>query len=180
MSNKSKKVNLIKNDTTPMKECCSICLGSVEIPLILASCSHKFCFLCAKELKITHPRQPITCPLCRRNINDDFDHVQFEDSKSVLSSFNGKPCWMYKSRDMQGWWIYDRRTNKFLEKEYQKDNAGKIAALVGSRNYNIDFQKMEQEYQLKYRKLKRIDSLEEKHIADYDVRGIAGVFFKIK
>ena len=39
---------------------------------------------------------------------------------------------------------------------------------------------MEQEYQLKYRALKRIDSLEDKHISEYDVRGIAGVFFEIK
>jgi WWE domain/Zinc finger, C3HC4 type (RING finger) len=174
-------VGIIKNSSSiPMKDCCSICLESYDLPLTLANCTHKFCYLCAKELKISNPHGNITCPLCRSNIQDNFDHIKFDDKDQIIKCFLNKQCWLYQARDMQGWWFYGKKTNRDIEKLFQHDNTQKIKILVGSRNYNIDFQTMMQEYNTKLRKVKRIDDLQEKDIEDYNIKGVAGVFFEIK
>lgn len=173
-------IGIIKSNSIPMKDCCSICLESFDLPLNLANCSHKFCFLCAKELKISNPHANISCPLCRANIQDDFNHIRFDDKDQIIRSFTNKPCWLYQARDMQGWWIYGKKANREIENLFQQNNQQSVVILIGSRNYSINFQNMMQEYNTKLRKVKRIDNLQEKDVEDYNIKGVAGVFFEIK
>lgn len=174
---------LVKLDTNKIsKDCCCICLHISSLPMELSACGHSFCFGCVKEHKIKNPAA-FKCPLCRADIADDIFHIKMDDPKKAISRYVGKPCWMYQSKDYQGWWMYEYYMNRRVEQLYQADpRKPDNQFILGVRPYTIDFSTMEQrdlQYQ-RHRKVQRIDNFKETDVDTWKVRGIGGVYFDDK
>lgn len=179
----SKIVNdpLVKFDTaTISKDCCCYCLHVPTLPLKLSECGHSFCFTCVKEHKINNPAA-FKCPLCRRPINDNIAHIKVDNPDKAIDRYMNNACWLYQTKDHQGWWMYEYYVNKKLEELYQEDPTKTDNQFtLGVRSYTIDFVNMEQKdnrYQRK-RKVQRLDNFQNNHINDWKIRGIAGVYFE--
>ena len=186
MSSQSSQISnqpLVKFDTNKIsKDCCCYCLHIPTLPLELSDCGHSFCFTCVKEHKINNPGT-FKCPLCRADIKDDIKHIKVDDPQKAISRYLNKPCWLYQSKDFQGWWMYEYYMNRRIEQLYQDDSSSQNNQFVlGVRPYNIDFTVMEQrdqKYQ-RYRKVQRLDDFKETDINTWKIRGIAGVYFEDK
>lgn len=184
MSKKSIKTTndpLVQFNTNKIsKDCCCYCFHIPTLPLTLSQCGHSFCYTCVKEHKLSNP-STFKCPLCRTDINDDINHVKVDNLDAAINRYLNKPCWMYQSKDCKGWWMYEFYTNKKMEQLYQEDSTKQDNNfMLGVRSYTVDFSTMEQrdnQYH-KNRKVQRIDKFEKQIIEDWNVRGIAGVYFR--
>jgi hypothetical protein len=172
---------LVKFDTNVVsKNCCCYCFHIPTLPLTLSECGHSFCYTCVKEHKIKNPAT-FKCPLCRRPINDNIAHIKVDNPDKAIGRYIGEPCWLYQTKDCQGWWMYEYYMNSKLEKLYQEDNTKTDNQfMLGVRPYTIDFVNMVQKdnrYQRK-RKVHRLDKFEKTSVSDWKIRGIAGVYFE--
>jgi len=136
---------------------CAICLQPSLFPVKLP-CTHIFCFLCVKGISLQSKR----CAMCRQEIPEDyiFNPVlvnppdQEEGPAKVVAVAQVEQegveeqeeeyQWFYKGRN--GWWQYDLRTNKEIEKYHQKGDQ-RCELLIAGYLYVIDFQ-----YMLQYRR----------------------------
>jgi hypothetical protein len=70
--------NCPANRITSPEEKCAICLSDVQRHLLEETpCGHHFCLSCLDKYAKAKWRkeEPVTCPTCRRNIEDCFDHA---------------------------------------------------------------------------------------------------------
>jgi len=137
---------------------CAICLQPSLFPVRLP-CTHIFCFLCVKGISLQSKR----CAMCRQEIPEDYifnpvlvnppDQEEGPATKVVATAQVDQEGgeeqeeeyqWFYKGRN--GWWQYDLRTNKEIEKYHQKGDQ-RCELLIAGYLYVIDFQ-----YMLQYRR----------------------------
>ncbi|XP_053200978.1 E3 ubiquitin-protein ligase RNF146-A-like [Panonychus citri] len=143
---------------------CPVCLGKPNIPIVLG-CNHVFCYLCLKGSSTSH----MNCPICRQPYPSSVFIAPDLKQKSIqLSAKSAK--WSYQGRN--GYWLFDRITNGYMENAYQ--NKRPICeVLIAGNTYVIDFTKMIQfrkDIPGKRRHIKRSIDLDRK-----EIKGIAGV-----
>ncbi|CAD6222694.1 GSCOCG00001095001-RA-CDS [Cotesia congregata] len=119
---------------------CAVCLQTCVHPARLP-CSHVFCYLCVKGVA----NQSKKCPMCRQEIPPDFvekpNLIEVEETKQPAAVVEDEYQWFYEGRN--GWWRYDPRTNRDLEKLFQLGH-NECQLLICGAVYCIDFQNYRQ------------------------------------
>ena len=120
-------------------------------------CGHSFCYLCLKQALIVNNK----CPMCRTELSRDL----IEEAEGC-EDIKGK--WMYSGRN-NGWWYYDKESDKIIEDHYQRQDQLFSVEIMG-KNYSIDLDNMTQTAPNNFvRQIKR--KCDEEDI----VKGIAGL-----
>jgi len=146
-----------------MNDICPLCLDEFddEINTITLSCHHRYCYLCLK-LNINNLNK---CCLCKCDINKKIIDDKNLTIDEILKNENYR--WLYSSHKNDGWWLYDLKTNKEIEKHYQLKKDECFIEL-GFKKFKIDFKNMKQN---NTRDIKRLVSMDE-------IKGIAGIKIK--
>lgn len=160
---------------------CCICYNPIHVKVSL-KCKHYFCFNCIKAniLKNRHK-----CPLCNANINYNFlTKVQTNNLRIAVSVVappnNPNVYWLYQSKTVNKWWLFDLQFADQIEDLYQQHISGvdvstQVIQICGF-DYNFNFTTMEQINSKNTRTIKRIDSTQYNHMkAQNSIKGIGGV-----
>ncbi len=114
-----------------MDKKCKICKKKYNLPYQL-SCGHKFCFMC---LKMYISSGNTKCYICGKFITENLRRVRIKNIIINISQWNNiKIIWIYSKRYGNGWWSYDYKSNKKIEKIYQYHL--KCQKLMKKKSYN--------------------------------------------
>lgn len=130
---------------------CSICRIDPPINAVRLDCGHIFCFLCIKSASETTG----TCALCRAEISLEFNFRQHEviGALQVPTASDDGFYWFYEG--FRGWWLYDRDTNRAIEKAY-RDGSPSLERFLAGTNYVIDLRNMCQKAADGYGKVRKV------------------------
>lgn len=173
-------MNSVVIDEDKVDDACPVCLSEPSNPIKLSKCGHVLCYLCLKEYK--NGNTFAVCPICRSEINDNIFKVTFGEHCKEIEDLVGTTCWLYQSKDHKGYWIFETNTGEAIEKLFSEKRNDINKFYIGNREYSVDFDTMTQCEVLtnRNRKIKRLVSFDVSYIKDYNIRGVAGIYFKLR
>lgn len=166
--------NIVQNNILPdtQPNICGICLDECNLP-VKVTCGHMFCYLCIKQWCYSFA---LTCPLCRRSINEELIEKACSEENLVSNSLSNLR-WQYESRTKGEWWFYNKDLDEQIELKWNTNNQSRIHVDILGTAYTIDFAKMKQISPTgAIRNIKRHNDNNDNN----ETRGIAGLIFKDK
>ena len=150
-----------------------MCFQPLSYPVKLP-CGHVFCYLCVKGFSAV--RAVRRCALCRCDIPVEYvrkpalvDEVRVEESPLLDDG-----CWWFYEGKSNGWWKYDERTAREIEKAFEGRKKSVEVQIVG-HIYVVDFEVMAQ-----YRKneIGRNRKIKRDKLNLRETKGVAGLYCK--
>ena len=160
-------------DTQTKHEQCPVCYQKFSYPVKLP-CGHVFCYLCVKGFSATHAIR--RCALCRSDIPVDYVRkpALVENVRVDQSPLLEDGCWWFYEGKSNGWWKYDERTARDIERAFQAKEKSTEVQLVG-HIYVVDFEVMAQ-YRKNERGRNRKIKRDKLNLAE--TKGVAGLYCK--
>lgn len=160
-------------DALGKDERCPVCYQKFSYPVKLP-CGHVFCYLCVKGFSAS--RAVRRCALCRSDIPVEYVRkpTLVADVRVEQSPLLDDGCWWFYEGKSRGWWKYDERTARDIERAFQAKEKSVEVQIVG-HIYVVDFELMAQ-----YRKSERgrTRKIKRDKLNLAETKGVAGLYCK--